>query len=106
MKHHLKIVLHALTAILLPAAAFPAAAHHPMGGATPGTLMEGFLSGLGHPVIGVDHLLFIVAVGVACYCFGQRKATVAVFLAGALGGTLLNLQVPWCLMPKRGWPRV
>ncbi len=72
----------------------PAAAHHPMGGATPATLMEGLLSGFGHPIIGLDHLLFIAAVGVACYYFGQRVATIAVFLAAALAGTLAHLQAP------------
>ena len=45
-----------LTALaMLPALSLPAAAHHPMGGAMPATAMEGFLSGLGHPVIEPDH---------------------------------------------------
>ncbi len=83
-----------LLALPLLTLAFPAAAHHPMGGATPGTPLEGLLSGLGHPVIGLDHLLFILAIGVACYCFGRRMATIAVFLSGALAGTLLHLQAP------------
>jgi urease accessory protein len=43
--------------------AVPASAHHVMGGRTPSTLIEGLLSGLGHPVIGADHLAFLVAVG-------------------------------------------
>ena len=43
--------------------ASPASAHHPMGGKMPSTFFEGFLSGLAHPLIGVDHLAFIVAVG-------------------------------------------
>jgi len=32
--------------------------------ATPATLLEGLLSGLGHPVIGIDHLIFILGAGV------------------------------------------
>lgn len=48
--------------ILLLAA--PASAHHLMGGKIPSTFAEGLLSGLGHPVIGADHLAFLVAVGV------------------------------------------
>lgn len=32
--------------------------------ATPSTMLEGLLAGLGHPVIGIDHLLFIVGAGV------------------------------------------
>jgi urease accessory protein len=41
----------------------PAFAHHVMGGETPATAWHGLLSGLGHPIIGVDHLAFVVAVG-------------------------------------------
>ena len=42
-------------------AGVPAEAHHVMGGRMPSTFMEGLLSGLGHPVVGLDHLAFIVA---------------------------------------------
>lgn len=75
----------------------PAAAHHPMGGATPATLTQGLLSGFGHPIIGFDHFLFVGAVGVACYCVGRRRsalATITAFLVSALAGTLLHLQTP------------
>jgi hypothetical protein len=43
--------------------ATPASAHHAMGGATPSNLWEGLLSGLAHPVIGLDHLAFVIAAG-------------------------------------------
>ena len=43
--------------------ATPALAHHPMGGTTPATLTEGLLSGLGHPILGLDHLAALIAVG-------------------------------------------
>lgn len=43
----------------------PALAHHPMDGQLPDSLATGLLSGLGHPVIGLDHLAFVVAVGLA-----------------------------------------
>ncbi|MFN8984581.1 MAG: HupE/UreJ family protein, partial [Alphaproteobacteria bacterium] len=46
---------------LLP---LPAAAHHPMDGAMPETLWQGFASGIGHPVSGLDHLAFLLAAGV------------------------------------------
>jgi urease accessory protein len=42
-----------------------ASAHHLMGGKTPSTFAEGILSGVGHPVIGPDHLAFLVALGIA-----------------------------------------
>ena len=41
-----------------------ALAHHPIGGTTPQTLWHGLLSGVGHPVLGPDHLAFIIGVGV------------------------------------------
>lgn len=41
----------------------PAFAHHPTGGATPTTVLEGLLSGFGHPVLGLDHLAALVVVG-------------------------------------------
>ena len=96
MKIRNKFVSFALPALSVAAVfgAPPAAAHHPMGGVTPGTLLEGLLSGFGHPIIGFDHLLFILAIGVAGYFFHRRIATTAVFLIGALAGTLLHLQSP------------
>lgn len=51
-------------ALLLAAGVSLAHAHHAMDYALPATALEGLLSGLGHPVIGIDHLLFIVGAGV------------------------------------------
>jgi urease accessory protein len=42
-----------------------ASAHHLMGGKTPSTFAEGILSGAGHPIIGPDHLAFLLALGIA-----------------------------------------
>jgi urease accessory protein len=42
-----------------------------MGGETPQTLAEGLLSGLGHPVIGFDHLAAVIAVG--CLAATQQR---------------------------------
>ncbi|MDJ0597058.1 MAG: HupE/UreJ family protein [Pleurocapsa sp. MO_226.B13] len=41
----------------------PAFAHHPLDGRLPANFFEGIMSGFGHPVIGLDHLAFIVASG-------------------------------------------
>lgn len=41
----------------------PAAAHHVMDNQLPATLLQGLLSGFGHPVIGLDHLAAVIAVG-------------------------------------------
>ena len=61
---HGMIALLCRAAVLLGAGASAAHAHHPMDYATPATALEGLLSGLGHPVIGLDHLLFVVGAGV------------------------------------------
>ena len=49
----------------LLATAGTASAHHLMGGKTPSTFADGILSGIGHPIIGPDHLAFLVALGIA-----------------------------------------
>ncbi len=69
-----------------------AQAHHAMDGALPGTVFEGLLSGLAHPVIGLDHLVFVVAMGAACYYFGRRVIGIGAFLVAALVGTMLHVQ--------------
>jgi urease accessory protein len=51
-------------AALCAATASLALAHHAMDYAMPASALEGLLSGLGHPVIGVDHLLFMLGAGV------------------------------------------
>ena len=39
----------------------PAFAHHAMDGQMPTSFAQGLLSGLAHPVIGPDHLAFIIS---------------------------------------------
>jgi urease accessory protein len=66
-------------------------AHHPLGGMTPQTAMHGFLSGVGHPVIGFDHLAFIIGVGLIAAFHRNKLAMPAAFVAGTVGGTMLTL---------------
>ncbi len=68
-----------------------ALAHHPMGGETPATFSQGLLSGIGHPIIGFDHLAFIVAVGIAAVLIGSRFLSPLAFIAATLAGTALHL---------------
>ena len=66
-----------------------ASAHHVMGGKMPTTFAEGFLSGLGHPVIGPDHLAFLLAIGVAVGVGGLSLVLPLLFVvASAIGVTL------------------
>jgi urease accessory protein len=75
-------------------AAGPALAHHPMGGATPSTMTEGLLSGLGHPIIGIDHLAFLAVVALLAFKLSgaARWLAPAAFVGGTLGGALLHLR--------------
>ncbi|MGB0843568.1 MAG: HupE/UreJ family protein [Alphaproteobacteria bacterium] len=79
-------------AALVPSVAF---AHHPLGGEVPSTLFQGLISGLAHPVIGFDHLAFIIAVGLvtafASKQFMGRFMGPLGFLGGMFAGCLLTL---------------
>ena len=68
-----------------------ARAHHPMGGRTPTTFVEGLLSGIGHPVIGPDHLAFIVAIGIAASLAPAGVGIIAAFIAASTLGVMLHL---------------
>src|SRR5712692_3193454 len=68
----------------------PASAHHVMGGKLPSTLLEGLWSGLGHPVIGPEHLGFLIAVAVVVGACGLSLALPAVFVAAMAAGVALQ----------------
>ena len=82
----------ALVLVMSAATAAPAEAHHVMGGRTPSTFLEGLLSGLAHPVIGLDHLAFIVAVGVAVGVAGLNLIIPALFIAASAAGVALHVR--------------
>lgn len=67
-------------------------AHHPLGGQTPSNFLEGFLSGVGHPVIGIDHLVFVIAIGLMATVVRQGAWILLVFVSTALLGTGIHLQ--------------
>jgi urease accessory protein len=73
------------------AAATPALAHHPMGGMTPETFSQGLLSGLGHPVIGFDHLAALVGVGLVASRFARGLTLPAFWIVAMAAGVGLHL---------------
>jgi urease accessory protein len=81
--------LFVTTPLLLASA--PASAHHVMGGRTPSTIVEGLISGLGHPVIGPDHLAFLLAVGVVVGVGGLNLALPVVFVAAMAIGVMVHV---------------
>ncbi len=88
---HTKIARLGFAATFLMAGIGSAAAHHPMGGVTPTTFMQGFLSGIGHPVIGIDHLAFIIAIGIAAAFVSGGTGIIAAFIAASTLGVLAHL---------------
>jgi len=73
-------------AALVPASAL---AHHPLAGQEMATFGHGLLSGVGHPLLGFDHLLFVALVGVASVFTGHRLGAPAAYVAAMLGGCAL-----------------
>ena len=78
-------------ATALCATSAPALAHHVMDGKMPSTFAEGLLSGFGHPIIGIDHLLFIIGVGLLAGVLGRPYMIPLTFIAGTLGGAAVHL---------------
>ncbi len=68
-----------------------ASAHHFMGGGLPETFAQGFLSGLGHPVIGLDHAAFILAAGFFLALAKDGMWGVLALIGGSLIGAGLHL---------------
>jgi len=73
-----------------------------MGGATPATIWQGLASGVGHPVIGLDHLVFLLAAGVLfgagrIVSSGRALLLAGLFALAALAGT--TLRVPGIVVP-------
>ncbi|MFB2983244.1 HupE/UreJ family protein [Microseira sp. BLCC-F43] len=86
-----------LVCIGLLSAAGPAIAHHALDGKIPSNFFEGFVSGLAHPIIGLDHFAFIVAIGLLAVGLSRGALIPAGFILTALVGTgihLLKLDLP------------
>lgn len=81
----------AATIAALSLSANAALAHHPMGNQLPSTLLEGFLSGLGHPVIGVDHLAAVVAVGALASFIPRGGVPLAFYVLAMIAGATLQI---------------
>lgn len=93
-----KKILVSAALVLLPYFAPAALAHHLMGGEVPRTAWQGLLSGLGHPIIGIDHFAFIVGVGCMCRMVGQVIVLPLLFIIGTVLGCwvhLLGYTIPW-----------
>jgi urease accessory protein len=84
-------LLPVIAAVLSVVAVSPAWAHHVMGGRTPATFFEGLLSGLGHPIIGPEHLAFLIAVGIIVGAAGLSLALPALYVIAMAIGVELHV---------------
>jgi urease accessory protein len=62
-----------------------------MGGKLPATFVEGLLSGIGHPVIGPDHLAFLIAIGVVVGAGGLNLAFPVAFVVATVVGVAAHV---------------
>ncbi|MCH9843980.1 MAG: HupE/UreJ family protein [Alphaproteobacteria bacterium] len=95
MKKSLLLIASIFASLLL---AGPALAHHPLDGAPPTTLWHGVISGFAHPILGLDHLAFIVAIGLLALFQRNRLILPASFVGASLLGCLLfltNIIIPF-----------
>jgi urease accessory protein len=69
----------------------PAFAHHFMGGAVPNTVGQGLLSGLGHPIIGIDHFAFVLGVGLMSRLAGRIALLPLLFVTGTVFGCFAHV---------------
>lgn len=88
----MRSIYHRTVGIVVLAMSGSAWSHHPMDEATPSTLWQGLLSGLGHPIIGVDHLAFIIAIGLLCAFAKIRSPAFPIALVAA---TVLGAILQW-----------
>lgn len=92
-----KLVFTSFSTLFLLLWGTPALAHHPFGGHAPANAFEGFLSGLGHPVIGLDHLAFVISAGLLAVVLKRGMLIPISFVGASLVGTsvhLLDINLP------------
>ncbi|KGG25501.1 MULTISPECIES: HupE/UreJ family protein [unclassified Prochlorococcus] len=82
------------TPALLAMLVSPAFAHHPFGMGEGQNLnaMQGLVSGIGHPLLGPDHLLFLLAIGFVG--LNKPRKWLVPLLAAGLLGSAISLVIP------------
>jgi urease accessory protein len=86
-RHGARVAALALCTMLAP----PAGAHHAIGGEIPSNGWEGFLSGLAHPILGLDHFAFVVAAGLIAALHRHGVLIPIAFAAASLIATGIHL---------------
>lgn len=92
-KEAFSIALHSSVLAVLALAPTIVFAHHPIGGAAPETTFQGILSGLSHPIVGLQHFFFIVAVGLLAATHSRRLGYLVAsgFVLSTLSGAIVHV---------------
>ena len=85
------IVIGLAVALVVWGVTIPALAHHGIAGRVSSNFLEGFISGLAHPIIGIDHLTFVIAVGLFSAIITTGIWLPIIFVLMALIGTGIHL---------------
>ncbi len=88
----IRLIALAAASLITSLAAGPAFAHHVMDGKLPGTFAQGLLSGLGHPVIGLDHFAAVVAIGCLAAAHPKGWGLIIGFIVAMMAGVAAHLQ--------------
>jgi urease accessory protein len=95
----ISILFRLAIALVLLIIVEPATAHHALAGKTPNNFFEGFMSGLAHPIIGLDHFAFVIAVGLLAALKNKQGMLIPIaFILTTLVGTgihLLEIDLPF-----------
>ena len=77
--------------IFIPTSIFslPSYSHHPLMGENMETFNHGILSGIGHPILGFDHLIFIIGLGILSILVGKAIIGSLAFIIGTFLGIFL-----------------
>ncbi len=87
MRHSIIAIASAAIAIATSSAA---SAHHVADGAMPSSIAQAVLSGIAHPVIELDHLAFVVAIGIAAALLVRGWRIGVGFVAAVVMGVILQ----------------
>jgi len=86
-----------ISGLIISLAAGPALAHHPLAGMPMETFTHGLLSGVGHPLLGFDHLFFVALAGIAAVFTGRKLLAPLAYIAAMAGGCLVT--AVWTSVP-------
>jgi urease accessory protein len=76
--------------VIMALVSAPASAHHPLAGMPMETFAHGLLSGVGHPLLGFDHLFFVAMVGIAAVFTQHRLLVPLSYITTMLVGCLVS----------------